>query len=95
MQKAVENVPIGNLPELIKFARFLRSSYEEELASGKTKKAKKPIRQGGWIKGEVRMSEDFNDTLEYVSEEEMRVLEAMRAHKQVRREKPELQEEAV
>ena len=66
--KALENVPIGSLPELIKFARFLRSSHQEEIETWKAKKNKKPVRHGGWVKGEVWMSDDFNDSLEFVSE---------------------------
>ena len=40
---------------------------------------KKALRQGGWIKSEIYMSDDFNDSFEPVSEKEMRVLEAVRA----------------
>ena len=68
--KALENVPIGSLPELIKFARFLRSSHQEEIETWKAGKNKKPVRHGGWVKGEVWMSDDFNDSLEFVSEKD-------------------------
>ena len=65
--KAVEDVPMGSLPELIKFARFLRSSHQEEMEAWKTRKNTKPVRHVGWVKGEVWMSDDFNDSLEFVS----------------------------
>ncbi len=41
----------------------------------------KPIRHGGWVDGEIWMSDGFDDPLEFVSPEEMKVLEAMRADK--------------
>ncbi|MBQ9419610.1 MAG: hypothetical protein IJU31_04455 [Synergistaceae bacterium] len=73
--EAVGKVPEAKLPMLIEFARFLDNSSEKE---SEKKTAGRPIRQGGWIKGEVYMSSDFNDSFEFVSEKEMRVLEAMR-----------------
>ena len=90
--KAVKDVPIGSLPELIKFARFLKTSHQEAIDKRMAVKDKKPVRQGGWVKGEIWMSDDFNDPLEFVSEDEMLVLEAMRAHKL---EQSEIQEAAV
>lgn len=37
----------------------------------------KPVRHGEWVAGEVWISDDFDDPLEFVSPEEQRVLEAM------------------
>ncbi len=79
--QAVEEVPEEKLPSLIDFARYLKSSYEAELNEAKAKTEKKPRRHGGWIKGEIWMSDDFNDPMDFVSEDEMRVLEIMRASK--------------
>ena len=79
--QAVEQVPAQKLPSLIDFARYLKSSYEAELNEAKAVAEKKPRRHGGWIKGEVWMSDDFNDPMDFVSEDEMRVLEIMRASK--------------
>ena len=87
--KAVEDVPECKLPELIQFANFLKIS----LATSE-KKENKPLRHGGWVKGEIFMAEDFNDPLEFVSEDEMKMLKAMRAQKNVKLHE-ELQEAAV
>ena len=87
--KAGEDVPESKLPELIQFANFLRIS----LATFDNKE-NKPLRHGGWVKGEIFMSEDFNDPLDFVSEDEMSVLEAVRAQKNSKVHE-ELQEAAV
>ena len=76
--KILEDVPAGKKQELIQFAQFLIDSQ-----SGHAKDERvKPVRQGGWVKGEIWMSEDFNDPLEFVSDSEMRVLDAMREPRQ-------------
>ncbi|MBQ6775305.1 MAG: hypothetical protein IJP53_02500 [Synergistaceae bacterium] len=88
---AVEKVPEAKLPMLIEFARFLDNSPKKE--SGE-RLVEKPLRRGGWIKGEIYMSPDFNDSLEIVSEKEMRVLQVMRTTNTAF-EEAELQEVAV
>lgn len=85
--QAVEEVPEYKLDSLIQFARFLR--YEAQLEENN---AKKPRRHGGWIKGEIWMSDDFNDPMEFVSEDEARILEAVRTSK---REAQQLRKAAV
>lgn len=86
--KVLEEVPAGKWHEVMDFARYLIASFEK----GKMPEAKKDnsYRSGGWVNGEIWMSDDFNDPMDFVSSEEMRVLEAMRDSK---REK--LQELAV
>ena len=79
--QVIEQIPEQKLPSLIDFARYLKSSYEAEHNEAKAAAERKPRRHGGWIKGEVWMSDDFNDPMEFVSEDEMRVLEIMRASK--------------
>ena len=83
--KVLEGVPAGKWHEVIDFARFLAGCSEDELNT-----EEKPCRHGEWVKGEIWMSDDFNDPLEFVSPEEMRVLETMRENK-----KSDLQEAAV
>ena len=85
--KTIENVPAGHMSELIEFARFLTDKYKD---AAKQKRSRP--RLIGTLEGQVWMSEDFNDPLEFVSNEEMRVLEAMRANKKY---EPDLQEAAV
>ncbi len=87
--KAVEEVPEYKLEALIQFARFLK---EADLTVGvpESKPNSKPYRKGGWVKGEIWMSDDFDDQFEFVSREEMRMIEALRESR-----KMELQEAAV
>lgn len=86
--KVLEGVPAGKWQEVMDFARYLIARFGEE----KMPEAKqdKQYRSGGWVEGEIWMSDDFNDPMDFVSDDEMRVLEAMRESK---REK--LQEVAV
>ena len=84
----LESIPAGKKQELLNFAHFLAgeahsSEHDEETET-------KICRKGGWVKGQIWMSDDFNDPLEFVSGSEMRVLEAVRESK-----RPELQEAAV
>lgn len=53
----------------------------------KLKDQGKPVRQGGWVKGEIYISDDFNDPMDFVSEEEARLLEAFRASNKAEKEK--------
>ncbi len=86
--KVLAEVPAGKWHEVMDFARYLIASSEKE----KVPEAKqdKQYRSGGWVKGEIWMSDDFDDPMDFISPDEMRVLEAMRDSK---REK--LQEVAV
>ena len=84
----LESIPAGRKQELLQFAQFLKEAHEKVVNTPK-KKREKP-RLVGALEGKVWMSDDFNDPLEFVSPDEMRVLDAMRATK-----RPELQEAAV
>ena len=77
--KVLEGVPAGKWHEVMDFARYLIASSEKE----KIPEAKqdKPYRSGGWVEGEIWMSDDFNDPMDFVSDDEMRVLGAMRDSK--------------
>ena len=87
-QAVLEGIPAGKKQELLNFAQFL--SEAEHSSDDDSEAAAKIYRKGGWVKGQIWMSEDFNDSLEFVSDKEMRVLEAVRESK-----RPELQEAAV
>ena len=76
--KILEGVPDEKKHELIQFAQFLVASQSEHVADERIK----PLRQGGWVNGEIWISEDFNDPLEFISESEIHVLDAMRESKQ-------------
>ena len=92
--KILEDVPAGKKQELIQFAQFLNETHQKAINSG-MKKRERP-RLLGVLKGQVWMSDDFNDPMDFVSEDEMRVLEAMRTQKESQEEeKLTLQEEAV
>ena len=84
----LESIPVGRKQELLQFAQFLKETHEKVVNTPK-KKREKP-RLVGALEGKVWMSDDFNDPLEFVSPDEMRVLDAMRVSK-----RPELQEAAV
>ena len=86
--KVLEGVPAGKWHEVMDFARYLIANSEKEKMT--EAKEDKLYRSGGWVKGEIWMSDDFNDPMDFVSDDEMRVLEAMRNNK-----KEELQEAAV
>ena len=80
--KELEKVPAGKWHEVMEFARFLT-----DVAKSEREREKKPLRHGEWVEGEIWISDDFNDPMEFVSPEEMKVLDAMRESK-----KQELQE---
>lgn len=86
--KVLEAVPAGKWHEVMDFARYLIASSEKERTAEVRKE--KQHRSGGWVKGEIWMSDDFGDPMEFVSPDEMRVLEAMRGNRQEK-----LQEVAV
>lgn len=73
----IDDVPERSMPLLLQFVRFLRESpaVTEQL---KEKKKRDRPRLLGVLKGQVWMSDDFNDPMDFVSEDEQRVLEAMR-----------------
>ena len=77
--KILESIPAGKKQDLLQFAAFLKYEVSHEKPEAETEK--KTLRRGGWVKGEIWMSEDFNDPLEFVSSSEMHVLEAMRESK--------------
>ncbi|MBQ7578141.1 MAG: DUF2281 domain-containing protein [Synergistaceae bacterium] len=87
--KILADVPAGKIPELLDFARFLRESHDRSTQNKRTKP-----RLVGALEGKVWMSDDFNDPMDFVSDEEMRVLEAMRSRKKIDSDS-ELREEAV
>lgn len=84
----IEEVPESSLQLLLQFVRFLRESPVVP-EKPKKKKRDKP-RLLGALEGKVWISDDFNDPMDFVSPEEQRVLEAMRAAK-----KAEQAQEAV
>lgn len=77
--KILENVPAGSWPMVIQFAQTLTEMHQKKINTVKQKRDKP--RLIGALKGKIWMSDDFNDPLEFVSEEEMRLLETMRAGK--------------
>ena len=85
--KELEKVPAGKWHEVMEFARAVTEAHKNAINS--CKKRDKP-RLWGALEGQVWMSDDFDDPLEFVSSEEMKVLEAMRESR-----KQELQEAAV
>ena len=75
----LEQIPDNKLSVLLHFMRFLE---ECPAMFGVQEKPKgKPRDLLGIFKGKAWMSDDFSDKLEYVSEDESRVLEEMRAKK--------------
>ena len=82
----LEQVPEYKMSELIHFMRFL---VECPVNLGKQDKpGGRPRNMAGILKGKMWVSDDcFTDKLEYVSPEELKMLEEMRARK-----KAELQE---
>ena len=84
----LEAIPAGKKKELLQFAQFLAEDAGSSDSEADTET--KVYRKGGWVKGKIWMSDDFNDPLEFVAKDEMRVLEAVR---EIR--KPEIQEAAV
>ena len=75
----LESIPAGKKQELLTFAQFLADEAHGSEHDEETKT--KIYRKGGWVKGQIWMSDDFNDPLEIVSPDEMKVLEAMRKAK--------------
>ena len=90
--KVLEGVPAGKWHEVMDFARYLTEEHKKIISSGK--KREKP-RLWGALEGQVWMSDDFNDPMDFVSPEEMRVLEAMREAKKSEANKPVEKEVAV
>ena len=75
----LEQIPENKLSILLHFMRFLA---ECPAAFGMQEKPQgKPRNLLGILKGKVWMSDDFNDKLEYVSKDELKMLEEMRAKK--------------
>lgn len=85
----LEHVPDFKLSELIHYMRFLR---ECPVNLGEPEKPRgRPRDLVGILKGKIWVSDDcFTDKLEYVSPEELKMLEELRAQKKV-----QLQEAAV
>ena len=82
----LEGIPAGKKQELLNFAQFLQDMHNK--AKNTPKKKRDRPRLVGALEGKIWMSDDFNDPLEFVSPDEMRVLEAMReAKKQAPQEK--------
>ncbi len=90
--KVLSEVPAGKWHEVMDFARYLTEEHKKIISSGK--KREKP-RLWGALEGQVWMSDDFNDPMDFVSPEEMRVLEAMREAKKAEANKPDEKEVAV
>lgn len=78
-QAILEGIPAGKKRELLTFAQFLKELHEK--AKNTPKKKRERPRLVGALEGEIWMSDDFNDPLEFVSPDEMKVLEAMRETK--------------
>ncbi len=76
--KILEDVPECERHTLLQFAHFLIVSQPEQ----ENVETDKPVRHGEWVQGEIWMSEDFNAPLEFVSSDEIRVLNVMRETKQ-------------
>ena len=80
----LEKVPAGKWHEVMEFARAVTEAHKKAINSDK--KRDKP-RLWGVLEGQVWISDDFNDPMDFVSSEEQKVLDAMRESK-----KQELQE---
>ena len=91
--KILEDVPAGKKQELIQFAEFLRETHEKAISSGMNKRERPRLL--GVLKGQVWISDDFNDPMDFVSEDEVRVLEAMRTQKKSQEEEKHTLQEAV
>ena len=76
--KILREVPANSWHILMNLAQHLAEEHRKIISS--KKKRDKP-RLWGALEGQVWISDDFNDPLEFVSEGEMRVLEAMRTEK--------------
>ena len=85
----LESIPAGKKQELLTFAQFLKELHEK--AKNTPKKKRERPRLVGALEGEIWMSDDFNDPLEFVSPDEMKVLEAMRAAKKQALQEKELE----
>ncbi len=75
----LEQVPEYKMSELIHFMRFLTECPVN--LGEQDKPIGKPRNMAGILKGKIWMSDDFNDKLEYVSKEELQMLEDFRAGK--------------
>lgn len=78
--KLLEDVPPESLSELLEFVHYLKYKSMKEMTAQK-KKREKP-RLWGALEGQVWISDDFNDPMDFVSEDEAKMLEELRAHKQ-------------
>ncbi|MBQ3396539.1 MAG: hypothetical protein IJG34_09270 [Synergistaceae bacterium] len=76
--KVLREVPAENWHILMHLAKYLAEAHTEHESNNMNN----PVRHGEWVEGEIWMSEDFNDPLEFVSESEMHVLDVMREPKQ-------------
>ncbi|MBQ2617393.1 MAG: DUF2281 domain-containing protein [Synergistaceae bacterium] len=86
----IDEVPENSLQLLLQFVRFLRES--PAVPAKREKKKRDRPRLLGVLEGQVWISDDFNDPMDFVSPEEQKVLEAMRAAKKA---EAQLQEAAV
>ena len=90
--KILREVPAENWHILMHLANYLAEEHKKLIHSGK--KRNKP-RLLGALEGKIWISDDFNDPLEFVSDDEMRVLEAMRTHKEAKAQEAIKQEAVV
>ncbi len=75
----LEQIPENKLSVLLHFMHFLS---ECPITLGMPEKTKgRPRDLLGILKGKVWVSDDFSDKLEYVSQDELKILEDMRAKK--------------
>lgn len=74
--KVLREVPADSWHILMNLAQHLAEEHRKVISS--KKKRDKP-RLWGALEGKVWISDDFNDPMDFVSEKEQRVLEAMRA----------------
>ena len=57
----LEGIPAGKKQELLNFAQFLADDAHSSDSDSEVET--KIYRKGGWVKGQIWMSEDFNDPL--------------------------------
>ena len=90
----INDIPENTLQILHQFVRFLKENpadVTDNSGMGSQKKRDRP-RLLGVLEGQVWISDDFNDPMDFVSEEEQRMLEVMRASK---KQEHELHEAAI
>ena len=76
--KILREVPADSWHILMNLAQHLAEEHRKVISS--KKKRDKP-RLWGALEGQVWVSDDFNDPMDFVSEKEQQVLEAMRTQK--------------